>query len=118
MLSRQRYLERQKQIVTEREAALTPLFCDRCLKQLIPGRGDFFEVRIEAVADPTPPDLDEDLARTPQELHQQYQELLDQLRDVSPAEACDQVYRHVWITLCNPCFRAWIEDPAGRSSKD
>ena len=93
---------------------MSPVFCDRCLKQLTPGRGEFFEVRIEAVADPSPPDLDAELAKTPQQLHQQYEELLEQLRKLSPAEAQDQVYRRVWLTLCNGCYQEWIEDPAGR----
>ena len=98
------------------EAILSPLFCDRCLKQLVPGRGDFFEVRIEAVADPTPPDFDEELAKDPRQLQQQYQELLDQLQELSPLEAQDQVYRRVWLTLCNHCYKTWIEDPAGRAT--
>lgn len=92
------------------------LFCDRCLKQLVPGRGEFFEVRIEAVADPTPPDLDADLAADPREIQSRYEELLAQLQDISPAEARDQVYRRVWITLCNRCYGTWIEDPAGRET--
>lgn len=90
------------------------LFCDRCLKQLAPGRGEFFEVRIEAVADPTPPELDADLSADPADIQKQYEDLLEQLRSLSPAEARDQVYRRVWITLCNRCYKRWIEDPAAR----
>lgn len=92
---------------------MSPIFCDRCLKQLVAGRGEFFEVRIEAVADPTPPDLGDDLAKDPQQLRQQYTELLEQLQDVSPAEAQDQVYRRLILTLCNTCYKTWIENPAG-----
>ena len=98
------------------EAILSYLFCDRCLKQLVPGRGEFFEVRIEAVADPTPPDLDTDLPSDPHEVRQRYEELLAQLRNISPVEARDQVYRRVVITLCNQCYGTWIEDPAGRGT--
>lgn len=93
-----------------------PLLCDRCLKQLVPGRGEFFEVRIEAVADPTPPDLDADLSADLQEIQQRYEQLVDQLQNTSPAEARDQVYRRLWLTLCNRCYAAWIEDPAGRTT--
>jgi hypothetical protein len=40
-----------------------PLLCDRCGVELTPGKGDFYVVRIEAVADPTPPRFtEEDLA--------------------------------------------------------
>ncbi len=99
------------------EVPLSYLFCDRCLKQLVPGRGEFFEVRIEAVADPTPPDLDADLSSDPDELRQRYEKLLAHLKHVSPAEARDQVYRRVLITLCNQCYGTWIEDPAGRTSE-
>jgi hypothetical protein len=84
------------------------------LKQLVPGRGEFFEVRIEAVADPTPPDLDADLSADPADIQKRYEELLEQLQSISPAEARDQVYRRVWITLCNRCYKRWIEDPAAR----
>jgi hypothetical protein len=100
------------------EVALSYLFCDRCLKPLAPGRGEFFEVRIEAVADPSPPDLDADLSSDPDEIRERYEELLDQLKHVSPAEARDQVYRRVLITLCNHCYGIWIEDPAGRGTSD
>lgn len=93
-------------------------FCDRCLKQLVPGRGEYFEVRIEAVADPTPPDLEPDLSGDRKEIQQRYEDLLTELEDVSPAEARDQVYRRVTITLCNECYQTWIEDPAGRETSD
>ena len=40
-----------------------PLFCARCTAALQPGAGHFFQVTIEAVADPTPPAFTaEDLA--------------------------------------------------------
>jgi hypothetical protein len=32
----------------------SPLLCARCGVELTPGKGDFYVVRIEAVADPTP----------------------------------------------------------------
>lgn len=32
-----------------------PLCCDRCAAELTPGEGSFYVVRIEALADPTPP---------------------------------------------------------------
>lgn len=98
------------------DMADSTLFCDRCLKQLAPGRGDFFEVRIEAVADPSPPDLEADLAANEEQLRQRYAKLADEMREISPAEARDQVYRRVRINLCHRCYADWIEDPAGRSA--
>ncbi len=42
------------------------LHCERCSKEVHPGRGDYYLVRIYAVADPQPPiitqeDLDQDV---------------------------------------------------------
>lgn len=89
----------------------TPWFCDRCSRQLIPGKGNFYVVRIEAVADPSPPVFDEeDLDR---DLHREIDKLIEQSRDASPQELLDQVYRRVTIYLCVGCFREWIEHPAG-----
>jgi hypothetical protein len=88
-----------------------PLLCSRCLKLLEAGRGDFYMVTIDAVADPSPPiiepgDLQRDLSRD-------WRETVAALRDTSPQEAMDQVYRRVVIHLCQACFRDWIENPAG-----
>ena len=39
-----------------------PLLCPRCQREVHPGRGDYYLVRIDAVADPEPPVItDEDL---------------------------------------------------------
>ena len=88
-----------------------PIFCNRCRSELTPGSGDFYVVRIEAVADPAPPQFsEEDLQRDPRA---EMDELLAQLRDVSEQEAMDQVYRRLTIHLCGPCYRKWIENPTG-----
>jgi hypothetical protein len=85
------------------------LLCARCGTELTPGKGDFYVVRIEGVADPTPPEFSEDdLRRDPQA---EIQRLLEELRDLSPQEAMDQVYRRLVLYLCGPCYRRWIEDP-------
>lgn len=89
----------------------TPLFCARCAAELHPGAGNFFQVTIEAVADPSPPDLE-----TPppeQDLGQQIQELIAQLEQVSEREALEQVHRRLILHLCAPCYRTWIEQPTG-----
>lgn len=87
------------------------MLCARCLTELQPGTGSFYEVRIEAVCDPTPPELDDSL--TSDEIRRQIRETLDQLRDVSAQEALDEVRRALTICLCRACFGQWIEDPAG-----
>ena len=89
----------------------TPLLCHRCGQTLTPGEGNFYVVRIEAFADPTPPritaeDLRENVSR-------QIDELIEQMRDATERELMDQVFRRLTIHLCGPCYRTWIEDPAG-----
>lgn len=90
-------------------ADAVPLFCARCAVELRPGRGDFYRVTIEAVADPTPPAVSaEDLGA---DLRQQIEQLLAQLEGMSAQEALDQVYRRLTLYLCGPCYRQWIENP-------
>ncbi len=88
-----------------------PLFCARCLATLTPGAGNFWVIRIEAVADPNPPEF------TQQDLQcdarGEFAELVRQMQDISPLEAMDQVHRQVVINLCNRCFESWMENPAG-----
>ena len=87
----------------------SPIFCSRCVCELTPGRGNLYVVYIEAVADPTPPVFtDKDLSRnTTAELNQ----LVQQMRDLSPREGMDQVRRRVTIHLCSACYVEWIENP-------
>jgi hypothetical protein len=80
------------------------------LKLLEPGRGEFYVIAIEAVADPTPPSFDGDEAV--RDYRADWREIVAALKDVSPQEALDQVYRRVVIHLCNGCYREWIENPA------
>jgi len=87
-----------------------PLLCARCLKTLEPGRGEFYVVTIEAIADPTPPSFSADeLAR---DCRADWRATVAALQDTSPQEALDQVYRRVVIHLCNACYNDWIENPA------
>lgn len=86
------------------------LFCGRCSRELHPGRGDFFEVTIDAVADPFPPSLAEaDVDR----LRGEIERLLAQMSDLTAREALEQVHRRVVLHLCLACYRPWIENPAG-----
>lgn len=88
-----------------------PLFCHRCGKQLEAGRGQFYVVRIEAFADPTPPAItEEDLQR---DVAAEINRLIEALRDLSDQEAMDQVYRRITLYLCTACYQEWIENPAG-----
>ncbi len=89
----------------------SPLFCQRCAALLEPGRGEFYVVRIVALADPTPPnitpeDRDRDIAG-------EINRLIESLRGLSSQEALDQVYRALTLHLCNACYQQWIENPTG-----
>lgn len=86
-----------------------PFVCARCGAELRPGSGNYYQVTIEAVADPTPPLVSpEDMAG---DLRQQIERLLAQLQDVSEQEAMAQVYLRRRLFLCAPCCRRWIEHP-------
>ena len=66
-------------------------------------------VRIEALADPSPPRLsEEDLKH---DHRAEIKALIEQMRDLSERELVDQVYRRLILYLCGPCYRRWIEDP-------
>ena len=89
------------------------LLCHRCGRTLVPGRGDWFVVRIEAMADPTPPTITQaDLER---DVCGEIEELIEQLWQETPGtserELMDGVYRRLVVHLCGPCYRRWIEKP-------
>jgi hypothetical protein len=85
------------------------LACARCGVELTPGKGDFYLVRIEAVADPTPPSFsEEDLQH---DARAEIERLIDEMRGLSEQELVDQVYRRLILHLCGPCYRQWIEAP-------
>lgn len=89
-----------------------PLFCDRCRRELTPGDGNFYIVKIEAIADPTPPTISaEDLAS--RDFAKEIDRLLGEARELTEQELLDQVIRQLTLYLCTPCYQRWIEKPAG-----
>jgi len=87
------------------------LLCHRCSATLTPGEGSFYLVRIEAFADPTPPDLDR--AESLEHVAAEWERLLNEMREMSERELLDQVYRQLTLHLCASCYRQWIEHPTG-----
>jgi hypothetical protein len=88
-----------------------PLFCDRCLREMRFGQGEFYLVRIEAVLDPTPPEFtEEDLARN---VTAELNELVRRLEHLPGREAMEQIHRKLTLYLCLACYQRWIEDPTG-----
>ena len=89
--------------------AVKHLSSARCGAELTPGKGDFYVVRIEALADPSPPWFsEEDLTH---DHRAEIEWLIEQMRNLSEQELTDQVYRQLVLYLCGPCRRRWIEDP-------
>lgn len=86
-----------------------PSLCHRCGALLRTGRGEFWVVAIDAVADPSPPDGDDPA----EDEGDGIASLVESMRDLSERELMDQVHRHVRLTLCNRCFTRWIERPTG-----
>jgi hypothetical protein len=93
------------------DADQPPLFCDRCSAVLTPGRGSFYVVKVEAVADPTPPAFDE--SQPARDVGREIDRLIHRMRDMTEQELMDQVYRRLVLYLCTPCYRLWIENPTG-----
>ncbi len=86
-----------------------PLLCTRCGMELRPGSGDFYLVRIEALADPSPPRFSEDDLKL--DPRAEIERLFRQMSGLSEQELIDQIYRRLVLYLCGPCYRQWIEDP-------
>ncbi|MCA9145041.1 MAG: hypothetical protein H6821_07380 [Planctomycetaceae bacterium] len=86
------------------DEAAPPIHCARCVTELIPGRGEFYVVEIEAKADPTPPILD------PSDLKRDYKSEINAL--VAELEHLAPQNQRVTIHLCMSCYPAWIEKPA------
>ena len=85
------------------------LHCKRCSKEVHPGRGDYYLVRIDAVADPQPPiitqeDLDQDVGA-------EIERLIRRMKSMSELQLERQVFRRKAIYLCVRCFNHWIETP-------
>ena len=85
------------------------LHCKRCSKEVHPGRGDYYLVRIDAVADPQPPiitqeDLDQDVGA-------EIERLIRLMKSLTEQQLERQVYRQKVIYLCVSCFNKWIENP-------
>lgn len=87
--------------------------CDRCLRELIAGRGEFYEIDIEAKVDSSPPILDSPAMLDRAEMDEQWGKVIEQLEETSRVDAENQVHCRRRILLCSPCFQEWIENPAG-----
>jgi hypothetical protein len=95
---------------TDQIADRAPLRCACCAVPLRPGSGNFYRINIEAVADPSPPDLPD---LEPADIRAQIEQALAQLENATEQEALAQVIRRLTFHLCGLCYRRWIEDPTG-----
>lgn len=91
-----------------------PMWCYKCGREISPGDGDFYVVRIEAIADPTPPRLDNGFEKMTQaDIDDEFNRLLEQMKDMTEQELLDQIHRRLTIHLCRRCYEIWIENPTG-----
>src|SRR3982751_5109870 len=72
--------------------------CRRCHREVYPGRGDYYLVRIDAVADPEPPvfteeDLDQDVGA-------EIERLIRRMKGLGEEQLERQVHRQKAIYLC------------------
>jgi len=88
-----------------------PVICARCAAELQPGTGNLYEVHIEAIADPGPPQITAEESAA--DLRAEIEALIEQLESLSEREAMDQVLGRLTLYFCSACFRKWIENPAG-----
>ncbi len=90
---------------------MAAFYCKRCSMEVHPGRGDYYLVRIDAVADPQPPIISqEDLD---QDVRAEIERLIGLMKSMSEQQLERQVFRQKVIYLCVPCFNRWIENPVG-----
>ncbi len=90
---------------TNSESQIIPLCRDRCSQAVHPGQADFFVIRIEAFADPTPPEITEDDLQ--RDHRREIEKLIAAMQDLSEQQAMDQVYRRKNLILCNGCCDEW-----------
>jgi hypothetical protein len=83
--------------------------CDRCGQELLKDREVRYEVCIEVQAAYDPLNLSEDDLAT--DFQAEIAKVLQQLENVSLAEAQNQVHRKFEFDLCPGCQREFVRDP-------
>ena len=87
------------------------LTCDRCGNGLLLDAPVRYEVRIEVKSAYDPLELSsEDLAHAAAELNQ----AVEAVKNLSPEDAQDEVYREFRFDLCRTCQKAFLKAPLGR----
>lgn len=87
------------------------LTCDRCGAGLLLDAPVRYEVRIEVKSAYDPLELtEEDLANAGDEM----KKTVALLKNYSPEQAQDEVYREFRFDLCATCQKAYLKSPLGR----
>jgi hypothetical protein len=84
--------------------------CLRCGRELRLGSDSCYLIKVEAMADPSPP-----IIGAEENTRRQIEDLIARMSDLSPQEAMDQVHRRLSFYLCGTCYRSWIENPTGET---
>jgi hypothetical protein len=82
--------------------------CHKCARLIRRAGAELYIVTIDAIADP-----DIALDHAGADLRAEYDRLIDQMTHMTETELSEQVHRRLTITLCNACYRTWIENPTG-----
>lgn len=86
------------------------LICHRCHSLVRVGRGELYRVRISAICDPQVRELEDMDA---DQIAGEIRRLIEQASAMSERELREQVSTELELILCAPCYRQWIENPAG-----
>ncbi len=87
------------------------LICHRCGRELVPGEGNFYVVKIVTYAESTAPSLSDADAMSQHEIARQIEQIIREMDSMTRQDLMDQVYRRMTIHLCGQCYRTWIENP-------
>jgi hypothetical protein len=91
------------------------IICDLCGRAVPPHA--FYIVRIDAFADPSMPPLStEELEEM--DFDQTFEDLIEQMKQMSADELQDQVHRRFEYKLCPPCHRQYLANPLGRPRRN
>ena len=91
----------------------TRVVCDRC-GRAVP-RGAHYRVRIEVVADPSPPALTQEEVEEA-DFDFTVGQLLEEMKDATAEELEDAVARRLEFRVCRPCQVRLLRNPLGRGA--
>jgi hypothetical protein len=93
---------------------MEPLTCEICHREL--ATTGHYIVRIDVFADPAMPPATRDELNAI-DFDAEIDNLLDEMKDMTPDELQDQVHRRFEFRICPRCQRQFLRDPLGKSGR-